>query len=445
MLLHSVDSEEMLVGSLMSDASGSLYAEAIKRGATPEIFWHAHTRAIYEAIVEIVAKGDPLSGHSVMMRLKQKGDQRVPDGVIEGMVANYEGSLWMNSAFREVFHLYRQRCINEAFKRGSVLTERRIEFGEIENVIAPILDAVGDVTAKRREHVTVEEVGTTLRAKIEREINALPGADVDDGLTWGIHDMDRTFGKIKEIELVVVGAAPSHGKSSLMRQVASANLKKGKRIVMFSLEVGIDAVLADMASESSGYCRRNLRDQAREKQEAWLTALDEVTAMSDRLAVYDSIYSGHTMEATIRTGIAGGFRPDLIAVDYLQIMEMSSKKGSNKASDIGDVTRRMKLWTKMFRCPVVLLSQLNREGTKGERAPRKTDLRDSGSIEADADRIILIHRPSKDRDGNPQENSSGMPKAIIHCEIIQDKYRDGVCGSLNMDFVGPIKTFRSPQ
>ena len=249
---------------------------------------------------------------------------------------------------------------------------------------------------------------------------------------------DQIFYPIEKHELVVIGARPSVGKSSFAVQTLAANLWARRRVVLFTLETDAESVLERLAGQVAQVNICRLQDEPEDKFVKYVTTLERLKGLDGDLM---HILSGDRLPAMELAAsraqtIAGPI--DLIFVDYLQLVEVENRGRENRTVELGEVTRRLKKWTgpEIFGCPVVALSQLNRESEKSDRMPRLSDLRESGSIEQDADRVVFIHRPNEDRNGRNQAN-----EPIQDYLLIQAKLRSGPLGHLACQFRRLTTTF----
>lgn len=239
--------------------------------------------------------------------------------------------------------------------------------------------------------------------------------------------------KSNKSELIIVGARPSVGKSSLMFQIAEHMAQKGANVLCFSLEMDLDQLLTRSLAQRLDIPINYIQDGRVQE-----------SALEDNKNFYESINlhvidnSGIGVESISmqsedyarRNGV------DLIVIDYLQLIKKT--KGHSTNAEVGEITWQLKMLAKKLNCPVMVGSQLSRESDKrsfgGDNKPRMSDLRDSGSIEQDADVVLLIHDPAAyDKEADPNSR-----------EIIIAKNRNGAKGDFKMGFFGAQSKFVDP-
>ena len=238
------------------------------------------------------------------------------------------------------------------------------------------------------------------------------------------------FAKIDEAlciagpKLVVIGARPSVGKSALLLHLAINAICAGKRVLLISLEMGADELLGRMVARLSGVSSSDIG--ARKLTDAQLLRVTEGMALlpGDRFAVCTAARTVRDVRReALRMRADGGL--DLVVVDYLQLMTPGQKAG-NRTEAVGIISRGLKLLAMELGVPVLTASQLSRASERND-APRLSDLRESGSIEQDADAVILLHAP--DEKEKPAR------------QLILAKNRQGRCGGFDLFFDGARMLF----
>jgi replicative DNA helicase len=253
----------------------------------------------------------------------------------------------------------------------------------------------------------------------------------------GIGTFDRLASGIEPHELVIVAARPSIGKSSLARQIAWNSVKAGLRVAVFLLETSSLSFVEACAAQDAKVSIKGIRDEMTNKQGAYSDALKRMLTV-DNLKLYDHDMAMLQIESRCRL-LKQAWRPQLVVVDYLQIIR-GRRDDVSTADAIGDLTMRFVALVKDLGCPIILMSQLNRsQERESNRQPIMSDLRDSGSIEADAHRIIFIHRPTMDLDGMNQ--LAEPTRSYYDCQLIQAKLRDGPKCAVDVRFQTRWATF----
>lgn len=298
-----------------------------------------------------------------------------------------------------------------------------------------------DKASQLREEISEAEItlkpaltwADVSRAQIdwaESVIRGDPDHEEARQIRWPWLTMDQTFMPLKRGEMAVIGGGPSLGKSSFMRQCLLAAGRQGQHCDMVSMEVPAGEIMRLMATARSGIPSWKLKSMLRADQSDYLSAMKEVAGLE--IEVFEGKKLADIM-AFLRSQHNRRFL-DLVAIDYLGLIEdCSPHKGQTKASAVGEVALAFKRLAHELQCVVLLGVQVNRAPFGEDRPPRLQDLKDSGDIEAHADRVILIHRPSENPLMTPAEeqlaSDSALDRPRWYQELIQAKGRSTGTGS----------------
>jgi replicative DNA helicase len=264
------------------------------------------------------------------------------------------------------------------------------------------------------------------------------------GLATGFTDFDRMTSGLQKGELIIIAARPSMGKTALAINIAeNAAVRYGATVAIFSLEMSKESLLRRMLASQASVDQQKIQKGffGRDEQEKLQAALNLL--VESRIYIDDSAASTIAeMRARARRlkQNAGGL--DLIMIDYLQLMSASmpgaSKRGfENRVQEVSAISRGLKAMAKELQVPVIALSQLSRSNEKrDDKRPMLSDLRESGSIEQDADVVAFIHREAY---YNRDEDASAEDKA--KSEIIIAKQRNGPTGIVRMHWNSSFTRF----
>jgi len=255
------------------------------------------------------------------------------------------------------------------------------------------------------------------------------------GMQTGFAGLDRVLIGMGKGDLIIIGARPGMGKSSLaMNIVVNTALRTNKAICVFSLEMTTEQLATRLLSSEALVDSTKLRSGKLDKED-W----DKLGHASTKLAGCN-ILINDTPGMTV-SGMKSQLRrvknPGLVVIDYLGLMQ-SEVRIDNKAQEIEKITNNLKRMAKEFGVPVVVCAQLNRStekrpgGSEGKR-PTLSDLRDSGAIEQDADRVMFIYRPGEYEKDDPEKQTQA--------EIIVAKNRHGPQGTVKMNWLGQFTKF----
>ena len=283
-----------------------------------------------------------------------------------------------------------------------------------------------------------------------KAINDAMRGDSGRGISTGVAPLDNLLGGFKPGEMVVVGARPSVGKSILALTFCTSAARTGKRVLLISLEMSeteiTERILANVANVPLNEMTNATVSQ------------DHLVAMGQEIGKISRLPMWYCLEATTVEQVRkaayqlyenGGL--DMIAVDYLQLMEASFAKGQNRQEQISEISRGLRKLSMELNIPIIVLSQLNRssegyskDGQRTQREPTMSQARESGSIEQDANIFILLHNPRRDEMSTEDEfrmwdamKSQGM--TLIR--LIVDKNRQGRRGRMLIAFDGEHMRF----
>ena len=251
------------------------------------------------------------------------------------------------------------------------------------------------------------------------------------GISTGFSELDKMTGGLIPGNLYIIGARPAMGKSAFASSLAINAAKKGKPCLFFSLEMGSELVVQRMLSHELEISNSNLKLGNLSIYE-WDRLSDEGLNSFSKLPLYIDDRSGLSSDnitfSAMRLNnelLKKGEKLSMIVVDYLQIM---TGKDRDRRQTVEDNCRKLKILAKRLKCPVILLSQLNRATENGQdKRPSLIHLRETGAIEQDADTVFLLYRDEYYEKDNSNKNNQ-------RCEVIIAKQRDGALGTVKIDF-----------
>ena len=251
----------------------------------------------------------------------------------------------------------------------------------------------------------------------------LVGGTVEPVVQSGFHRLDASL-CIAGGKLIVIGARPSVGKSALLLHLAMNALDAGRRVLLVSLEMGADELIGRMVARQSGVSVQAISTHRLTETELGRVVEGFSLLPVDRFTVCTTARTAADVRReALRMRANGGL--DLVVVDYLQLLE-AGRKTSNRVEAVGIISRTLKLLAVELNIPVLTASQLSRASERND-APRLSDLRESGSIEQDADAVLLLHA------ANEKEN----PERVLTLA----KNRQGRCGGFKLLFSGERMLF----
>lgn len=421
---HNVDAERALLGAIilkpdvMHDVVTIVY---------PESFYADKHREIYKAIFEIFTKGDPIDLLSVSTRLKQNNQlERVGGGtylteLIETVPA----------AGNAIY--YSTEVQNKAMLRG--LIHAGDEIAELGYSDPENLDATLDQAEKKVYEVTNQTtvqkfitIGSAISEAWERFEHLSANHDDIRGVPTGFTALDGILAGLQRSDLIILAARPSVGKTTFALDLArNAAIQHKKSVGIFSLEMGAQQLVDRMLASEAGVDSWKLRtgrlktDQEFEAVQAAMARLSEASIHIDDQPGTNIL----KMRSSARR-LHNEHGLDLLIVDYLQLMSPTNSKASDSmVQQVTEISRSLKILARELNVPVLALSQLSRAVEQRGGKPRLSDLRDSGSIEQDADVVMFIHREDKINKESDRPNIA---------EILIEKHRNGPVGKAELYF-----------
>jgi replicative DNA helicase len=288
------------------------------------------------------------------------------------------------------------------------------------------------------------------------EIQKMLSKEDADGLLTGYKDLDNLTNGLKSSEMVVIAARPSVGKTSLAMNIVEniafshKNKEKPKNTLVFSLEMSAPSLAMRLICGRAKVNMNDLRKGFVAKNYA--EKLNEISQQFQQAPIWVDDTSGLTINQIrakarrikSRNGLS------LIVVDYLQLIS-GDKYSSSRENEISVISRGLKSMAKELEVPVIVLSQLNRDSEKEKRDPRLSDLRESGSIEQDADIVMLLGKARKGEDIRESDISQGGDNDEAQGDdfepirLILAKQRNGPTGYVNLAFIRKYTRFETAQ
>ncbi|MBT65489.1 MAG: replicative DNA helicase [Puniceicoccaceae bacterium] len=434
---HSIEAEEGLIAACLLDGGREILTECIESKIAPEFFYKTAHEELFRALLALYATGDPIDEILLLDYLRKNGLEEEVGGIatiyaIQDRIETAAHARYFAKIVHEKYLLRRLiRTSREAIEACYEQQDDMTTFVEkIEQDIFEISrDRITDAAIPIRQ--SLDEAVADIHA-------LLNGRDDADGVLSGFRDLDGMTYGFHPGQMIVLAARPSVGKTSLAMNFAEhAMIPDGGRkpagVIVFSLEMTAAQLAMRLICSRARVDMKRIRDRVISKQDS----ADIATTVKELKEAPLWIDDGST--STILDIRAKARRLHtknplgLVVVDYLQLIKGTDSR-MQREQQIADISRGMKGMAKELNVPVVVLSQLNRESEKENRAPRLSDLRESGSIEQDADVVMLLHRPKKSDDDETVEGG-GLYNEHEHIKLIVAKQRNGPVGEIDLTFV----------
>lgn len=427
------DYEDAIIAAMMVGGN-SVAKKLTAMGLEPDCFSQARSKATFDAIKQIIASGDELDLMTVCERIEFESHEDYQDFLkwyfqVEERIDTESGCEQWTRKLLERYKLEREKSL---YSRAAILAnEDPARSREYLSEQYQEIDAIGADIARSGEE-SIDELLEEVRKQIDGNLAQAHIEIPLQGWNESLSDVDRN-------EFVVIGARPSVGKSSFGIQVAWHNLRQGKRIAMITAETTAKSVIAQAASQIVKCNRRMIHRETFSKQKEYPEVIrklkDQVTKGNLLVIEDDNI---HSIESALESFASAKGPLDAIFIDYIQLMNLQGYEKQGRFQELTAISRILKKWTmpKAFNCPVFGMAQISREVEKGERPPRNSDLKECGSFEQDANRIIFLHRPET-HEGQKQFSSE-----IQFYQLLQSKLRDGPTGIYECEFVKQFTLFK---
>lgn len=431
---HSLEAEEYLLACCLLDGA-DIVARCLAAKIKPESFYLSTHGLVYETLLALYAENRAIDVCVLAEALKSSKQLDAVGGFafIAQVSTRIPTTAQAGFFIEKVVELSTLRAIIRA-ATGAV--EECYSFtGGIEEFSAEVQQRIQAATAMHL--VTPSKTWPVALQEARAQAAAMISGKDDGVVSLGLKDLDDAFAKARRGELVVLAARPSIGKSSKMRAMALKTAKAGFVTQVHTLEVPSRDVGLQMASSISGISLRGLHQAHPKDQQDFYAALDGLNIPS--LHVFDN---DRSISAIISR--ARAIKPDAIYIDYLGLIDdCQPRKGETMAQAVGRVTKALKQIAIELNCVVVLLCQLNRSSATENREPRLDDLRDSGDIEQDADRVIFLHLPATNPITNQPQKSTDDPVSspTFYVNAIQAKGRNVGTGIVGILFKRAVATF----
>jgi replicative DNA helicase len=426
---QDIAAEQSALGAMLLSKDAIADVVALLRA---EDFYRPQHELVFTAITDIYSRGEPVDAITVNAELKRRGE----DGRIGG--ARYLAELMASVPTAANAGYYAQ------IVRDRAVLRRLVDAGTRITQLGYTTDgqAVEDlVNSAQAEVYAVTERGASedylpigqIVGPVVDEINDLFQAKSHvTGIPTGLTGLDQILGGLHKGQMVIVAARPGKGKSTLGLDFArSAAIRNKQTAVVFSLEMSREEITHRLLSAESGVFLSNLRS-GRMRQEEWPRVSARLGPIKESPLFIDDSPNMALMEIRAKCRrLKQRHDLRLVVIDYLQLMS-SGKRVESRQQEVSEFSRALKLLAKELDVPVVAISQLNRgPEQRADKRPEISDLRESGSLEQDADVVILINQAADSPD-NPDRGTA---------ELIVAKHRNGPTGSVRVAFQGHLSQF----
>ncbi|WP_024621599.1 replicative DNA helicase [Metaclostridioides mangenotii] len=426
---HSVESEQSILGSILLDKDAMITVAEI---INPDDFYKEAHKIIYESMVSLSNKSEPIDIITLTEELKGKGHLTDVGGIsyitsLSTVVPTTSNVKFYTDIVKEKSVLRKLiKASNDIIKLGY---EKSIK---IEDVIDQAEKKIFDISQEKAsdDFKPINEVLMDTYDMIEQLYTNK--SDVT-GVTTGFKDLNKKMNGFQRTDLILIAARPAMGKTAFsLNLVQNAAIKGNASVAVFSLEMSKEQLVQRMLSSQSSVDLKRIKTGTLGDSD-WPRIIDAMAVLSDtKIHIDDTpgIKISELRSKCRKLKIEQGL--DLVLIDYLQLMEGDGKNESRQ-QEIAQISRSLKILAKELNCPVIALSQLSRAPEqRADHRPMLSDLRESGSIEQDADIVMFLYR-------DEYYNSDSESKNI--CEVIISKNRHGETGAVELVWLGEVQRF----
>ena len=434
----SVEAEQALLGSII--VSPDAFDKVSGLISTEDFYVEEH-KHIYSALIKMYAQNKTIDVVTLVNALVEMGDRDEAGGIqyitllaesvpSTANVKDYAKIVKDKSTLRKLIRVCDE--INEdAYSESEVRTI-------VDSAEQKIFDISHNNDSKEFRHIR------DVLQNVYREIEVLSETKgAVKGAKTGFSGLDRMLVQMGKGDLIILGARPGMGKTSFALNIATNVAKHSKKsVAIFSLEMSAEQLVTRIISSEAMVDSHSLRT-GHLANEDWDNIADVISSLSGCDIYIDDTSAITTTE--MKSKLRRLSNLGLVVIDYIGLMQ-STSNSDNRAQQVGEISRNLKIMAKDFGIPFICCAQLNR-GTESRpgagKRPTLADLRDSGSIEQDADIVLFLYRDEYYKDISGQEASPDSADSANTAEVIIAKNRHGSVGNVKMGWIGQFTKFRT--
>lgn len=429
---QNIDAERAIIASILIDPSVMAKVGEILK---PEFFYDNRNKILFEFISKIYTKGKNIDVITLNSELNKKNKVRQAGGSeylteIVGSVPTSANVEDYAEIVKECF--IRRELISFGAKLDQSAREQSDDINEVLNELEKNLFSI----SRDSSESDFFDAATLLEMQIKKADEYAKSPNGMRGLPTGLSALDKILGGLHSSDLIIIAARPSVGKSAfsfdICRHIA---VEVKKTVAIFSLEMPAIQVIERMLSQQIKVNLWNLR-MGKMSDEDYKKYSSGAGKLADSKLFVDDTPGINIMQLRTKARkLMLEHNLDLILIDYLQLMQGGSSKGiDNRAQEIAEISRSLKILARELNIPIIALSQLNRAvENRQEKVPQLSDLRESGSIEQDADLVMFLGRDINEEidELNP----------VYSVDVFIAKHRNGPTGKIKLKFVGAQQKF----
>lgn len=428
---HNREAEEAVVGAVFINPE--VYYDVAQFLSADDFYIHRH-KWIWDAFTSLHEQRIPIDLLTVSDELDRRGQLSEVGGpaYLTSLVNQVPSSLNAESYGRIVeSHSIRRKMINAANQIAS------IAYNEQTNVI-DVMDeaekAVFNVSERRLKH-DLQPISSVLSEYYDRIDDLAKRPEEFFGVPTGFIDLDKMLTGLQPSDLLIIAGRPGQGKTGFLLSVAkNAGLTHKKHVAIFSLEMSNEQVVQRLIAQETGIDSQRLRTGKLQENE-WPLFTHSIEVFGDTHIYLDDTPAITPLQLRTKCRrLHMEFGLDLVIVDYLQLMG-GDTRNDNRVQEVSYISRNLKILARELNVPVLAAAQLSRAvEQRSDKRPVLSDLRESGSLEQDADIVMFIYRPDQYEKETDKQNIA---------EIIVAKHRNGPVGSVELIFRNTLAKFEN--
>ncbi|AAK81635.1 replicative DNA helicase [Clostridium acetobutylicum] len=424
---QNLEAEQSVLGSMISDKNCIAQAAESLRG---EDFYRQNHQIIFNAMLELFQKDIPVDLITLLEHLKSTDKLEASGGIT--YVTQIRDSIASTANIQSYIKIVKDKAVLRKLIKSStdIIEESYSKQDDVEKVLDSAEKRIFDI-AENKVTSDFEAMNVVLERGFEQIEKLYNNKGEITGIPSGFPELDDKTSGFQKGDMVLIAARPSMGKTTFALNIAEyAALRAGKSVVIFSLEMSKEQLAYKLLCSEANVDMLKLRTGNLEDED-WDNIARASGPLADAKIFIDDTAGVSVMEMRSkcrRLKIEHGI--DLIVIDYLQLM---SGNGESRQQEVSEISRSIKALAKEIGCPVIALSQLSRAPEqRNDHRPMLSDLRESGSIEQDADLVMFLYR-------DEYYNKETEQKNVAECIIA--KQRNGPTGTVNLAWLGQYSKF----
>ena len=427
---HDIEAEQALIGSMLTDKDAVIAAIEILR---EQDFYREDNRIIYSAILNLYNRSEPIDIITLKAELKSMGKLEAVGGL--EYIVQLPDRVPTTSNVEQYIKIVEEKSMLRALIKTAdeLITLGYDPTQEVEQVIDTAEKKIFEVMQKKNQkgYSSMKDILIDTFTQLEQLYNQ---KEMITGVPTGFADLDYRTSGLHNSDLILVAARPAMGKSAFALNIATHAAVRGKvPVAIFSLEMSkeqmANRILCSEAMVDSAKVRTGkIDDEEWGKLAAASGELSEAGIYIDDtpgISVMEIRAKCRKMKLEKNIG--------LVVIDYLQLVQGSNRKGGSREQEIAEISRSLKILAKEINVPVIALSQLSRAPEQRvDHRPMLSDLRESGSIEQDADIVMFLYRDDYYNEDTDKKNIA---------EVIIAKHRSGATGTVELLWLGNYTKF----